>query len=165
MNGFSRFVSQLTFKQLLMYVLIIVFIVIFLLWTKNKIKNEIAEIKEKKQEEKFKEKINAPEQVKKEMIPTDVSFSDSEYIQMCDVLFEAMNGVGTNTAKIKTVFQKLKTKTDFLKLVEFFGVRTLSLGYLWLTETGTLFQLLESELSANEKAEMNQILRNISVSI
>jgi len=165
MNGFTKFVSELTFKQLLMYVIILVIVVIFILWAKGKIEDEIAESKEKKKEEERTKKIDPVLQAQKEIITTDISFSDSEYIQMADALQEAMNDIGTDTKKIKAVFQRLKTKSDFLKVVEFFGTRTIHSGWLWITTTGTLYQLLESELNVNDKAEMNQILRNISVSI
>lgn len=165
MNGFTKFVSELTFKQLLMYVIILVIVVIFILWAKGKIEDEIAESKENKKQKEFEKKIDPVLQAQKEVIATDVSFTDSEYIQMADAIQEAMNDVGTDEEKIKAVFQRLKTKSDFLKLVEFFGTRTIHSGWLWLTHTGTLYQLLESELSASDKEEMNQILRNISVSI
>ncbi len=114
----------------------------------------------------IKRKMDSDGQANKDIIPKELTYSDSEYIQMAQQLFEAMNGVGTTVDTITGVAKKLKTKSDWLRLVNKFGTRTLSSGIVFIPDfTGDLYQCLESELSTGDKKDINNELAGIGINI
>ena len=94
----------------------------------------------------------------------DLSYADSEYSIMADQLETAMRGVGTDITLMKTVLNRLKTKSDWLKLVSVFGTRPY--GNWFYTHEGTLINWIEDEyFKDSTKAELNGILSKINVQI
>lgn len=118
---------------------------------------------------KFKEwqiRRSAVDSAGKDINLSDLSFQDSEYVQMTQQLFTAMDGVGTSVPTIENIMSKLKTKSDWLRIVHKFGTRTISSGLFFVPDvTGDLYQCLESELSAADKVKINNSLANIGVNI
>lgn len=60
---------------------------------------------------------------KKLITPT---YSQSQYKTYADRLFEAMNGTGTDTDAITTVFSNMKNRGDVLNLIAAYGVKQLT---------------------------------------
>lgn len=75
------------------------------------------------------------------------SFTNAQFLGFADKLYAAMKGVGTDNDAIYFVFKQLKNDTDIYKLIEAFGIR----------DGETLNQWLTSELSSNERFNLNQI--------
>lgn len=159
------FIEKISVKQAIVIILFVFAAVFLIFFLKNKLTDAIEEYQDSQKQKEFEKKINAVENAQKEQVQSDISFSNSEYTQMADAIHEAFNDLGTDEDKIAGVFSRLKTKTDFLKLVEFFGERTISTGWFWLTVTGNMYQLLEYELTQSDKDELNEILRRIDVQL
>ena len=92
-----------------------------------------------------------------------------------EALFKAMDGIGTNSKAIFTIFQGIKTEKEMKAIYLMFGVRTLNVlpwysfgpaypvamgANLWGGFTGTLTECLKNELS---NSEMNKNLGTESV--
>jgi uncharacterized protein YpmB len=77
-----------------------------------------------------------------------LTFSESEYRSMADDLEQAMKGIGTDEDTVYSVFYKVATKADVLKLIVEFGVR----------KGEDLSQWLRKDLSISEIKKVNSIL-------
>jgi hypothetical protein len=85
---------------------------------------------------------------------------------MAGQIFKAMDGIGTDTDVILNIAKKMKTKSDWLKLVDTFGIKEVSSGIIFVSDyKGTLPELLPTELSSSEMEELNYILKSIDVQI
>lgn len=99
----------------------------------------------------------------KEIEKSDLSYTDSTYSTMASILFKAMEGTGTDYDPIKRVIEKLKTKSDWLKLVSTFGVKKVS-NFVYDFE-GSLVEWLIDELSDSQQVEISDILAKIGVTL
>lgn len=94
--------------------------------------------------------------------------SSLDYNKMADNLFDAMDGYGTGNTAIEDELKKLKSRSDWDKLVSAFGTRTISSGWGNIFQnnfTGTLPECLNDELDSDELDDVNEILNKIGVSI
>lgn len=76
---------------------------------------------------------NYTREVASQINKNDLTFHESDYMQLASRLFSIMNGVGTGGSSGETecvnIIKRMKTKSDWYKLVEAFGVRkSTSLG-------------------------------------
>lgn len=97
-----------------------------------------------------------------------VKDQDLPYTSMADEIFEAMNGYGTNEAKINAVLERLQKKSHWDSLVSAYGIRKLSSGRgnVFVSDfTGNLPNSLINELDSSELKTVNNILSKIGVSI
>lgn len=87
---------------------------------------------------------------------TKLSYQDTQYQNMADALYEAMDGMGTDEDTIYSVFYKMNNKADVLKLILIFGEK----------EGENLPQWLHSDLNFSEISKINSILstKNIDYS-
>ena len=91
-----------------------------------------------------------------------------DYNKMADTIFDAMDGYGTGNSTIEDELKKLKSRSDWDKLVSAFGTRTISSGWGNIFQsdfTGTLPECLNDELDSSELQSANKILNKIGVSI
>lgn len=91
-----------------------------------------------------------------------------DYNKMADTIFDAMDGYGTGNSTIEDELKKLKSRSDWDKLVSAFGTRTISSGWGNIFQsdfTGTLPECLNDELDSSELESVNKILNKIGVSI
>jgi hypothetical protein len=101
---------------------------------------------------KIKEKNTATHKELNESIASGVplSFSETQYQNMSDTLYAAMNGVGTNEGAIFGVFESVKNISDVLKLIDVFGLK----------KGENLGQWLKDDLSTSEIAKINNTLKS-----
>jgi hypothetical protein len=93
---------------------------------------------------------------KKNIRERNLSYSDSEYQTMADVIFRACHGWGTDEDTIYRILGYLKNKDDWNKLVSVYG-KDKDGFYL----PGRLIY----ELDHSEQRKVNDILANIGVQI
>ncbi|MDR2962732.1 MAG: hypothetical protein LBU90_03705 [Bacteroidales bacterium] len=109
---------------------------------------------------------NRESERKSEINKNDLSYSDVEYRDMAATIFNAMDGIGTNVEAIYNVARKMKTKSDWLRLVDVFGIKEVNSGLFFVGNyKGNLPELLPTELSSGEMQELNFILKSINVSL
>ena len=92
------------------------------------------------------------------------SYSDSTFEKMADDLFEAMDGIGTDTATVFSTFKKLKNDADFIKLNAAFGVRAGSDNLFGLMEDEDLAGWIKDDLSSTEITKLNGQLKAQGIS-
>lgn len=169
MNGFTKFINELSFKQLLIWIIVVIIIIAAIVWGINYVEKKADDREEEKKKEEQEKDTDAKQTAKDEIIESSLTFSESEYIQMADKMATAfVYEWGTDENPIYEVFDKLKSKSDFLKVVDKFGVRTLeSTMYPWPfnMQTGNLYQFLATELDSEEKTEANIHLAKTGVTI
>lgn len=97
-------------------------------------------------------------QLESEIATSNLSYSDSEYTSMADKVEEAVSGGGTDEAAIYTVFMRMKTNADVIKLQSAYGVRF---------KDEDMFDSIRRDMSSDEIAKINKILtqRNITVRV
>lgn len=91
------------------------------------------------------------------------TYSDKQYGDFANKLYSAMDGPGTRTADVYSVFKKMKHDLDVLNLERKFGLRKSS----W-SPFGTptdLADWLRGDLSASQIAELNNILSAQGITI
>lgn len=99
----------------------------------------------------------------KSVTTSNLSFPQSTYSTLASVLFTAMDGIGTDTSKVFSTIQTLKTTDDWLALVGAFGTKKAT-G--WATSySGNLVEWLSDELSTSEYSKLEGILKLIHVTI
>lgn len=92
---------------------------------------------------------------------TKQKITKSQAEAYANVIHAAMDGYGTDEQAIYNVFWKLYNDADYLAVKNAYGIREVSSG-TWNPEAnfkGTLIGALTSELSAEEKKKINDILR------
>ena len=87
----------------------------------------------------------------------EASYSDAEFANMADRIETAFKGGGTDPEVFFAVISLLNNNLDALKLNQAFGVRSYTTWYGG-TETATLEEWIEGDLSSSEMARMNSIL-------
>jgi uncharacterized protein (UPF0333 family) len=94
-----------------------------------------------------------------------LSYSNLEYKNMAERMYQAMLGPGTNTSTIYEILGRLNNADDWYKLVSTFGVKESTYTYLLTLSkfSGNLIEWLTDELSANEQKKVSGILANIGV--
>lgn len=106
---------------------------------------------------------NETSDYKKEIVKTDLSFTESEYKTMADRIHVALNQPWNDNEKtVYETLQKLKTKSDWLKLIKMFGVRKRGRAD-WLSSNMTLPQYLEEAMEWWEISKVKTILSKINV--
>jgi hypothetical protein len=98
-----------------------------------------------------------------EIIENAATFTASDYKAMADKLYRAMDGAGTDDEAILQTVSSLRTKTDWLKLVEAFGVKESSAWYS--SFTGNLVEWLTDELGGDDRQKVNFSLSRFGISI
>ncbi len=98
------------------------------------------------------------QQYEAEILPDKLSYTESEYESMASTIDNAIGFWTDDDETITTVFMKMKTNSDVLKLQETFGVR--SAGH-------DLFTAIHRNLNSEEIQRINTVLsqRNISIKI
>ena len=88
------------------------------------------------------------------------TFSDTMFKGWCDVLYKAMDGVGTNFGTIKNVIGYMSSDTDIVKLIVTFGIRNRKTNNQVSSEASplNLNSWFAEELSDNEIFELNKLL-------
>ena len=91
---------------------------------------------------------------------TRATITTAQASSFSNSLHAAMDGYGTDEDSIYAIFRHIKNDADFALLMNAYGVREVSSG-AWNPEpnyTGTLTGALTSELAAEDKAKINNIL-------
>ncbi|MCL2328307.1 MAG: hypothetical protein FWC39_07315 [Bacteroidetes bacterium] len=140
-------------QKIILVVIVIILAYLAFIFVKPKVQDWIADRKRSSER-------------KKDIDTRDLTYDKTWYTDMAAKLFTAMNGAGTDYKAIYAVAEKLKTKSDWLQLVEAYGTRTLSSGLFFISNfTGQLPESIISELSSSEQKTLNNILAGIGVSI
>jgi len=96
---------------------------------------------------------------------------EGDYLTIANNLFDIFNGygtVGTGANAVVAELKKLRSRSDWDKLVAAYGTRTVSSGTwnIFVSDfTGTLPECLRDELDSSELEDVNQELSRIGVSI
>jgi hypothetical protein len=91
----------------------------------------------------------------------ELSYTDLEYKNFAERLFDAMSGAGTDEEVIYSILKRLNNKSDWNKLIEVFGVRETN---AWYSDfEGNLMEWLVDELDSSEQDEVRTILGRIGV--
>jgi hypothetical protein len=99
------------------------------------------------------------------------TYPDSQYKAWADAIEKAFDGcdpLETAQNTVNRVVRELKNNTDWLKLVDAYGVRTYDQCGWWMGSfTGNLYSAISDELDSAEKAYINKLLteRNISYKV
>lgn len=87
------------------------------------------------------------------------SYTSDEYKSMANKLYEAMDGWGTDSATIFTIYGKLNNDVDFIKLDQAFGVREATDNLFGLYAPEDLEGWIKDDLSTSEITQLNNILK------
>lgn len=91
----------------------------------------------------------------------ELSYTDLEYDNFAERLFDAMSGPGTDEDTVYSILKRLNNKSDWNKLIQSFGVRETDAWYSsW---EGNLMEWLVDELDSSEQEEVRTILARIGV--
>lgn len=116
----------------------------------------------------FKEKAQVDDEIKKladkKIVPT---YPNSTYTQMANQLFTLMSGYGSGATSMPAIFAKLMNNADMLKLIDAYGIRTLSSGKGNPTPdfTGTLAASISDELDPLEIYQVNKVIKARGITI
>jgi len=88
------------------------------------------------------------------------TYSDAMYKGWADVLYKAMDGIGTSVPVINNVFGYMTTDTDVVKLIDTFGVRNRKTNNPFSSDATplNLRSWLAEELASYEIDNLNKIL-------
>lgn len=118
----------------------------------------------------FNSKDDYTRELNRETNQNNLSFSNTEFQNFAERIYDACDGAGTNSEVIFDILNKLKTKDDWNKLVSAFGIRKIGSGYTILApwqfftnEPVNLMQALTDEFDAEEQQQLSMILNNIGV--
>lgn len=90
---------------------------------------------------------------------TKATISKPQMLAYANVLQAAMNGMGTDSDQVKSVFKNIKNDADFAGIASSYGVRTLNSGIWGVSDyKGTLAGALADELSQSDKDIINKDL-------
>lgn len=161
-------VSNLAKSKALKTIMTIIIIVILLLiaWKLyQKAKKSIDEAIQKKKNQQALNSLNNTnsQDVGGAIVSTAETYTNLQYQDMANKLFNAMDGMGTDEKKILTTLAQLKTKADWNKLKQAYGTRKISawgFGY-----TGTLLECLKSELSDMGEPDFNEYDVNAKLNV
>lgn len=133
-----RYTNQ---TKLVITISAIVISIIIIVWAALKIKNTL---RDTIQNSKLVDEAN------KEIDANAVTLTQSQLLTLCDKLYRAMKGIGTNEQAIFEVFQAINSRSDLLMLIKIFGVR----------DGETLKQWLYSDLNNSEIQKINYIIES-----
>ena len=77
-----------------------------------------------------------------------LTYTDTQYTTFATKLYAAMDGFGTNSSNVYSVFESMVTRADVLSLIVAFGVK----------KDETLQEWLYGDLSSRELKKVNKIL-------
>lgn len=84
---------------------------------------------------------------------SNLTLTDNELVVMASQLYTAMEGAGTDTGTIDTVFSKVKTKDDLSALIRAYGVRDGEDLRMWL----------KSDLSGARLKSIKQVFEDLGL--
>ncbi|MBN2776234.1 MAG: hypothetical protein JXR36_01245 [Bacteroidales bacterium] len=111
--------------------------------------------------EMFSKRDSYTRESRQEYSNSNLSYTDLEYENMAARLLDAMSGAMTREEPIYQILKSLKTKDDWYKLVNVFGVRETT--SMWSSWSGNLVEWLVDELDSSEQEEVSNILSRIGV--
>lgn len=135
-------------------VAIVAFFVIRKIWRK---------ISESIDRKKLVEKMN------QDIVETELSFSNAQYLQFAQSVYEALNDKtsgfwGVDQVKIYEVYRQMKNPSDILKLHDAFGTREIDTAWTMGADGSyTLAAALPRLLTKGQLRELNSILRENGV--
>ncbi len=93
------------------------------------------------------------------------SWTDATFKAWANVIYTAMDGVGTDFTKIENVIGNMRNTTDVLTLIKIFGIRNRKTGNPFSSEATplNLRSWLTEELSDNEIFKLNKKLASKSI--
>lgn len=95
----------------------------------------------------------------------NLTHNSAWYRNAADVLFNAMDGAGTDEDAIYSIFREIDNQDDWNELVRKYGSRTLSKGPLMGSLPGTLQVHLKYELTQSELNQCKNILSGIDTGL
>lgn len=118
----------------------------------------------KKEIEENKKKLSGSTLTTAQKALIRATYSDSEYSNLANKLYEAMNHVGTSSGVILDVFSKMKNRNDVLHLIGSYGVRQL---YLFGLKDGLPADLISHLVSegVQKDAEKGLKIHNVFYTI
>lgn len=95
------------------------------------------------------------------------SYTDSEYSSMANKVYTAFDGYTSDPVAVGWVMARMKNDADVLKLINAYGVRTISSGKGNPTPdfSGTMSSAITDELSTSEVIQLNKILQQRGIKI
>lgn len=94
----------------------------------------------------------------------DLSYDNLTYQNLAEAIFGEMDGPGTDEAGVLSILGQLNTKSDWLKLVEAYGVKE-NTDFWDSFKSGNLMQWLISEHDSDELDEIRSVLSKIGVTL
>lgn len=135
--------------QVMMYIILLIIILVVLNQFKKGFKSmfSVGEPDKSVVDAQTKEASSIPVDVKK------VTKSDSEFNNLANKMFQAMDGIGTSEQSVKDVLNSLKTQDDWNKLIKVFGVRKGENLLAWIRD-----DFDDSFFMTTTQADLNKIL-------
>jgi len=94
---------------------------------------------------------------------SQLSYSNLEYRNMAERLYDAMNRDGTDEETIFQIVGRMYNADDWYKLVESFGIKKSTRNFFNQSFEGNLMEWLVSEFDSDEQKELATILERIGV--
>lgn len=88
------------------------------------------------------------DKVNQEIIPSDLTLTQVQLGTICQKLYDAMDGLGTDTDAVYDAFSLANTRSDVLAIIGTFGVR----------DGETLSEWLYGDLSGSEIMHLNKVI-------
>ena len=93
----------------------------------------------------------------------DLTYNNAEYSSLAERIYAAMNGVATDENTIVEIVKKMKTASDWYKLVTKFGTRKTT---SWFSSfSGNLVEWITDEIEGFYLNEVKQHLSGLGVTI
>ncbi len=92
---------------------------------------------------------------------SDLSYNATEYLTMADQLQSATGLLWNDSDIISSVFDKIKTLSDYYQLISAFGERS----YSFANPNHTLIQWIDTYFSSTERKTINTKLSKFNISI
>ena len=123
---------------IILFVVVVFFIIYF----------GVKKVKKDNEEKSYQNELD------KQINPSKLTHTELEFKSMAEMLYTAMKGPGTDEKAIYSVFEKLKTEDDYLKLCSAFGIR----------DNEKLGQWITGDMNAGERKKLNNILSGNGIS-
>lgn len=128
---------KLTSKTIMIIAAVVVAIIILIL-----VMRRSAKLKDVKSSNEVIDKAN------KEIVTSDLTLTNVQLGTICQKLYDAMDGWGTDTDAIYSAFSAANTRSDILAIIATFGVR----------DGETLAEWLYGDLSGSEIMHLNNVI-------
>lgn len=153
----AKYFKNIDLVQMLKIAVVIVVVIIAFRIALPFIKNILANLKPSSENQ-------AINQIGNEIQTSKLSYPLSQYQTWAGRLFEAMDGAGTDTDTVLSIFDQMQNVNDVKQLIYSFGNRKSS---IWFSgDAETLPQWLQNDLEADYINQINQsfISKNINYS-